>query len=246
MPRRPPRPSGPPLGSPPRPPLRPPTASSDAIAARLEALEHRRVGGPPPAAAAPAARRRSGRHPASTARAAAIVTSLASTAGLSAYFITSASAAPHQVGAATIVAGQAATPTTGGAPTSSTSPATTAPATPSTGQATPSTTPSTTAAANSVVDGATFQNKWGPVQVKATFGADGRLVSVNTIQTPNDRGRSVEINNNAVPQLDAEAVTAQSAKVDTVSGATYTSTDYQRSLQSAIDAARAANLTNLA
>ena len=56
-------------------------------------------------------------------------------------------------------------------------------------------------------------------------------------------GSSVRINDRAVPQLNSEALTAQSADVDTVSGATYTSNDYRRSLQSAIDAAKAAGLT---
>ena len=59
-------------------------------------------------------------------------------------------------------------------------------------------------------------------------------------------GKSVRINERAVPQLNSEALTAQSAEVDTVSGATYTSNDYRRSLQSAIDAARAAGLTAIA
>jgi len=53
-------------------------------------------------------------------------------------------------------------------------------------------------------------------------------------------------NDRAVPQLNSEALTSQTAQVDTVSGATYTSTDYRNSLQSAIDAARAAGLTAIA
>ncbi len=103
-----------------------------------------------------------------------------------------------------------------------------------------------TAAATTVVDGAVFSNKWGEVQVEATFAADGTLVDVTTLQTPYRDGKSVRINERAVPQLNSEALTAQSAPVDTVSGATYTSTDYRRSLQSAIDAANAAGITALA
>ena len=49
---------------------------------------------------------------------------------------------------------------------------------------------------------------------------------------------AVWINDQAVPRLDSEALQVQSADIHTVSGATYTSTDYRRSLQSAIDAAR--------
>jgi uncharacterized protein with FMN-binding domain len=99
---------------------------------------------------------------------------------------------------------------------------------------------------STVVDGAVFRNKWGPVQVEATFAADGTLTDVATLQTPDDRGRSVSINDYAVPRLNREALTVQSAAVDTVSGATYTSDGYRQSLQSAIDAARDAGVTALA
>lgn len=227
----------------------PPTASSDAIAERLARLNERRgapsgatgAAGPPPPGRPP---RRQRRHPARTARVAAIGLSLVSTAGLSAYFVETAASAPRQVGSASIVSATAAASTTGAtspSPTSgATAPASTDPAT--------TATPSTTAAArsNSVVDGATFQNKYGPVQVRVTFGPDGNVVSVDAVQTPDAARKSVEINSQAVPQLDAGAVSAQSAQVHTVSGATYTSNDYQRSVQSSIDAARAANLTTIA
>jgi len=69
---------------------------------------------------------------------------------------------------------------------------------------------------------------------------DGRLVAVAIVQYPNDDGKSVRINQRALPELQSEALAAQSADVDTVSGATYTSDGYVRSLQSALDAARAA------
>jgi uncharacterized protein with FMN-binding domain len=54
---------------------------------------------------------------------------------------------------------------------------------------------------------------------------------------PQDRSRDVEINSYAIPILNQEAVAAQSARIDVVSGASYTTDGYQRSLQSAIDAA---------
>ena len=119
-------------------------------------------------------------------------------------------------------------------------------ASPSTGGAASSSqTPATAAASTTVVDGAVYQNRWGDVQVEATFDANGTLVAVDAIQTPNDRSRSIQINDYAVPQLDAEALQRQSAGIHSVSGATYTSNDYRQSLQSAIDAARDAQLTNL-
>jgi uncharacterized protein with FMN-binding domain len=102
-----------------------------------------------------------------------------------------------------------------------------------------------TAARPAVVDGGVFHNRWGDVQVEATF-SGGKLIDVTTLQTPYRDGRSVSINGRAAPQLNAEALAAQSANVDTVSGATYTSTDYRRSLQSAIDTARSAGVTSIA
>ena len=110
--------------------------------------------------------------------------------------------------------------------------------------------PATTAApantgATTVVDGAVFQNKWGDVQVEVTFAADGSIAEVTTLKTPYVDNKSVRINQRAVPQLNSEALTVQSADVDTVSGATYTSNDYRRSLQSAIDAANAAGITTI-
>lgn len=100
--------------------------------------------------------------------------------------------------------------------------------------------------ADVVVQGGVFHNKWGDVQVQATFAADGTLADVITLQTPSRDGKSVRINDRAVPTLNAEALGMQSASVDTVSGATYTSNDYRRSLQSAIDAARLAGITAIA
>ena len=96
-----------------------------------------------------------------------------------------------------------------------------------------------------VVDGGVFANKFGPVQVQATFAADGSLSSVDILQFPDQDGKSIRINDSAIPTLNNEALASQSASVDTVSGATYTTKDYERSLQSAIDAARSAGLTNL-
>ncbi|MGB5756567.1 MAG: FMN-binding protein, partial [Acidimicrobiales bacterium] len=97
-----------------------------------------------------------------------------------------------------------------------------------------------------VVNGDVFTNRFGPVQVQATFNADGSIASVNTIQTPDGDGKSIRINDRAVPTLNSEALAAQTARVDTVSGATYTSRGYEQSLQSAIDAARAAGITQVA
>lgn len=89
------------------------------------------------------------------------------------------------------------------------------------------------------VNGAAMDTPYGPVQVQLTVRA-GRIVRAAAIAYPNQGGRDQEINSRAVPLLDAEAVTAQSARIDAVSGATFTSGGYQQSLQSALDAAHAA------
>src|SRR4029079_8210319 len=87
------------------------------------------------------------------------------------------------------------------------------------------------AAATTTVNGAVYSNKFGAVQVQAVFSANGSLSAVNVIQLPTDK-TTVGINNRAVPVLNSEALAAQSAHVHSVSGATYTSTDYVKSLQS--------------
>lgn len=78
---------------------------------------------------------------------------------------------------------------------------------------------------------------YGLIQVKATV-SGGRLVKVDFLQAPNDRGQSVEINAYADPILAQEAINAQSAQVDIVSGATDSSHAFIQSLQSALDKAK--------
>jgi uncharacterized protein with FMN-binding domain len=84
--------------------------------------------------------------------------------------------------------------------------------------------------------GATVPNQYGPVQVQVAISA-GRIVDVRAIQLPYADGQSQEINASAAPQLKAQALQKQSAKVDGVSGATYTSDGYRASLQAALDRA---------
>ncbi|KAB1902247.1 FMN-binding protein [Micromonospora sp. AMSO31t] len=84
--------------------------------------------------------------------------------------------------------------------------------------------------------GSVAQTRWGPVQVKITV-SGGRITDVAVLQVPDGNHRDQEINDYAVPILRQEALAAQSARIDTVSGATVTSDGYRESLQSAIDAA---------
>jgi uncharacterized protein with FMN-binding domain len=90
--------------------------------------------------------------------------------------------------------------------------------------------------ASSTVTGDTVQTQWGPVQVQLSV-AGSRITGVTVLQYPNGNGTDTQINNYALPILVNETMSAQSAGIDMVSGATYTSTGYQQSLQSALDRA---------
>lgn len=84
--------------------------------------------------------------------------------------------------------------------------------------------------------GQTAQTQYGPVQVQITV-SGGKLTDVTALQLTNDGGRSVQISQQAAPVLRQEALQAQSAQIQAVSGATYTSEGYVTSLQSALDQA---------
>ncbi|MCA1983595.1 FMN-binding protein [Nocardioides nematodiphilus] len=108
------------------------------------------------------------------------------------------------------------------------------PSTPSAPKATRSATavPST----KTVVTGDQEQTQWGPVQVELTI-TGGSITSVAVPVYPNGNGRDAQINSFALPQLVQETISAQSASIDMISGATVTSDGYLRSLQSALDKA---------
>jgi uncharacterized protein with FMN-binding domain len=85
--------------------------------------------------------------------------------------------------------------------------------------------------------GTAVQDPYGTVQVAVTMKA-GRITDVQPVALPLDSGRSQEINTAAAPLLRSEVLRAQSAQVDVISGATYTSEAYAQSLQAALDRAR--------
>ncbi|WP_181774766.1 FMN-binding protein [Amycolatopsis pittospori] len=101
--------------------------------------------------------------------------------------------------------------------------------------------PSTSAASTSdggasegserTVDGSVESNRYGTVQVQLVISAEDTISDVRLLQRPTS-GRGVE----AIPVLRQETLTAQSADIDTVSGATSTSESYVKSLQAALDA----------
>ncbi|MCX4573816.1 FMN-binding protein [Streptomyces sp. NBC_01571] len=87
------------------------------------------------------------------------------------------------------------------------------------------------------VTGDVAQTQYGPVQVRITV-RGGKVTRSEVVQIPSG-GRSTEVSNSSVPRLNQEAVAAGSADIDAVSGATYTSAGYKKSLQSALDKAKA-------
>ncbi|MBM6400376.1 FMN-binding protein [Phycicoccus sonneratiae] len=112
--------------------------------------------------------------------------------------------------------------------------------------ATPTPTPSTdsgstgsdgsSGSSSGTFTGDAVQTRYGPVQVEITV-AGGKITKSVVTQVPWNDHRDQEINSYAVPILNDEAVRAQSADIDMVSGATFTSDGYIQSLQSAIDQA---------
>ncbi|MFH8451594.1 FMN-binding protein [Streptomyces fungicidicus] len=91
---------------------------------------------------------------------------------------------------------------------------------------------------NGTVTGDAAQTQYGAVQVRLTV-SGGKITRAEAVQAPKG-GQSDQITSNAVPRLNQAAVAAQGAEIDAVSGATYTSGGYKKSLQSALDKARAA------
>jgi uncharacterized protein with FMN-binding domain len=124
--------------------------------------------------------------------------------------------------------GAAPSTTTAASGSTTTTPATTT----TTGPGDTTTAPTGTVQA----DGPTIGTPYGPVQVQVTIGG-GRLVDVVALQLPGGNGESYQINAYAAPRLREMALQAQSASIDVVSGATFTSRAYAESLQGALDAA---------
>lgn len=99
---------------------------------------------------------------------------------------------------------------------------------------------SATATATTVT-GSLIATRYGNVEVQVTVAA-GKITNVTAVELPSG-GRSGEISSYVAPLLASEALSAQSAKIDIVSGATYTSQAYARSLQAALDQAGVASST---
>jgi uncharacterized protein with FMN-binding domain len=100
--------------------------------------------------------------------------------------------------------------------------------------ASPSATPATTHSAL----GSTITTRYGPVQVKVSETA-GRITDITAVKLPSQDSHSQSIAAYAAPKLRQEAIMANSARINVVSGATYTSDGYAQSLQSALDSLHA-------
>jgi len=78
---------------------------------------------------------------------------------------------------------------------------------------------------------------YGNIQVQAII-SGGRITDVIFLQHPSDRRTSIQINEVMMPILKSEAIQAQSAEVDIVSGATESSVGFKASLAKALAEAK--------
>jgi uncharacterized protein with FMN-binding domain len=110
------------------------------------------------------------------------------------------------------------------------------------GEASPSTSPSATprpsptptpAAPSGTFTGVDVPNRFGDVVVRIVL-SRGHMTDVQAVTLPTDRAESAYISQQAGPMLRTEALQAQSANIDIISGATYTSESYAQSLESAL------------
>jgi len=87
--------------------------------------------------------------------------------------------------------------------------------------------------ASSTYTGDSVETGWGPVQVEITV-TGSSISNVAAVVVPENDQHSAQISNYAIPQLEQQAMTAQSANIDGVSGASYTANGFAQSLQSAL------------
>lgn len=103
---------------------------------------------------------------------------------------------------------------------------------------TPTPSPSSSGYKDGTYTGQDIQNQFGDTQVKVTI-AGGKITDVQALQLPYDRQRSADISAYVKQPLHDEVLQAQSALIDLISGATFTSDAYAQSVQSALDQAHA-------
>jgi len=144
-------------------------------------------------------------------------------------FKTHSSTASVPVATAPVV--PSTTPSSASTPTDTTTTAPAGATAPSAAASTPS-----SASTSKTVTGDSVDTRFGPVQVRITV-TNGAITAVEAVDYPQNNPRDAQINAYAIPQLNSEVLSAKSASIDMVSGATYTSEGYIGSLQSALDQA---------
>jgi uncharacterized protein with FMN-binding domain len=89
-------------------------------------------------------------------------------------------------------------------------------------------------AGETAVSGHVATTVYGPVQIQLIM-RNSKIVKVAVLQQPMNTANDIQIGEFAFPKLIGETLTTQTAKIDAVSGASYTSEGYIQSLQSALD-----------
>ncbi len=89
---------------------------------------------------------------------------------------------------------------------------------------------------NGTYTGPTTNAFYGPMQVAAVI-SGGKLTAINVLQYPQTHSYSIMVNNEALPYLKSEAIQAQSATIDSISGATASSDAFMQSLAAALSQA---------
>jgi uncharacterized protein with FMN-binding domain len=98
----------------------------------------------------------------------------------------------------------------------------------------PATTATSTASGARTATGAAVDTQYGAAQVRVTV-KGGKITNIEALQLQSNDPRSQQISSSAEPILKQEALAKQSADIDAVSGASFTSASYTQSLQSALD-----------
>jgi uncharacterized protein with FMN-binding domain len=155
----------------------------------------------------------------------AITAAMATIAGVA--WLVTYRVTPHSSPVAAAAPAEQPTPTATPTPAASATPAAAATATP-----TPTPVP-TNRPANGSFTGAVIPTQFGDVQVRVVI-ASGRVTDVSALQMPTDRARSAEITQYVTPVLHDEVIQAQSARIDVISGATFTSEAYAESVNDAL------------
>jgi uncharacterized protein with FMN-binding domain len=108
------------------------------------------------------------------------------------------------------------------------------PSAPSSTSTSPSSSPASSKSGRKTALGDGMSTRYGAAQVRVTV-SNGKIVKIDAIQLQDSDPKSAAISSSAAPILRQSVLSKQTAAVDTVSGATYTSLSYEGSLQSALD-----------